>query len=1082
MSDAPDWMNDPDYDDEGELNVEVYNIPPGLVEAWDELTKGSVEMVKSKSVHTRKGAFLQFAQIFKAKKGEVGAGHKYIARIPTGNPKRPYRYIYKLGEGRAAAKESIKEGARFKQAEDEEAIHVKKVDGDTVTYEQGGEEKTASLSELHDKVKAAHQPALEERKKRLEERVEEAQKFGTKAYQKLMERNLKNFEESYPFVSSPWSSVAEPEDDGEEWEAPTGAAITVNEEYLPDIEFEVPDNIKKFRNPDLDKGMIGLMQHQIDAVGRIMDGFEKNGGFLLMDEPGLGKTTSAVAAIAANGGERNLIVVPASGKENLKANWTETGELYGLDVKDFNTDGPATGVSPGTYVVSYDELMDENGNLRKEFAAGFDTVTFDESHNMKNPDGTFGKVGKELQEVCDKALYLSATPFTNIQDMHYLTKLGLFANDDEFVEFVESVGGPVAKDKETGKLKVTAATTPESLARIAAVMHVDGHALRHNANLEGRTDEFTTVDASKTASGEQMAAFDKAERIMDLVKTAAPAGSKLFGIASMMHASWHRQWYESLKVPQAVEIAKKALAEGKQVALFGAFVNPSHEHLEAIHRNMEKELKENKGDKNLANAVNEIRSILDSMPQPKSGITELVKALGGPDMVSQIHGGADTDSVAEQKAFQSGQKKIMVGSSSKAGTGLSFHDTKGDAPRVQINLSTPWNAVGFLQQEGRTHRLGSKSDTTVHWLIGDSAMEKKAAGVIKTRLETFGAVTQGDIEAVKSTSDLTSWEYGDITAADTEVAAQDSSEGEAMRSRFQEYADHRLKEREETSKQLSPDGTRASEARKRARRGFEVFHNAKVEIKDGMATIQGIPGRMGKLAERAGGTYNKDTKSVQISERGLTTFASKMGYFSPDAARFEVASPTEKKRIQGGVQQRIKNAGVHAYSMKEYKSRMGSLPANVNIPDDHFIVNPKFLKNPKKKDDRLFNALSVIGAPKVRDFSEGGSVLSIPNPDHPKNAKLDFFVLSPEHMHLMNESLDRTKDSAKTASKRTVKKAMSSETLADLARKFLKAMTEDDMFELAPPGMTLKEYKHRNKVRSLSEVIKQRHKTRKKRR
>jgi len=703
-------------------------------------------------------------------------------------------------------------------------------------------------------------------------------------------------------------------------------------------------------------------------------------------------------------------------------------------------------------------------------------VIFDESHNMANADTDAAKLGKELQDVCEKALYLSATPFAKASDMHYMTKLGLFNNNEDFAAFIQSVGGNTHIDRESGELRVSDSTPPDVLARMAAIMHVDGFALRHNADLTGRNDQFSTVNASETASAAQMDAFHKVDQIMDLVHAhGSLVDNNVYGIAAMMQSSWHRQWYESLKVPQAVEIAKQAIAEGKQVAIFSSYVNQSHNHIDAIARQFSNEAAKSSGARKaqLESVAAEIQQIRDSLPDPENAVANLVEGLGGSDIVAQIHGGSSANAVDEQKAYQSGQKKIMVGSVDKAGTGLSFHDTTGEAPRVQINMSTPWGSTGFMQLEGRSHRLGSKSDTQMHWLIGDSAQEKRAAGVIKSRLETFGAITQGDVDAVSSTAELTAWEYGDIRQSDVVEAANEGGRGDELRSRFAQYAEHRMQEREESGAgQAFESG--ADRAHDRAKQGFEQILGRPVkENEDGTVTISNITQRQAQTIAKQGATYANN--ELTMDRATFARYASASGLFSTDAARFHVGSAAERNRIQNSARSRVKSIGGFTLTPKELNQKIpGAIPEGANVPDDHFLISPNDANG--KVIPSLRNALEGTFA----DQQKG-----IKNPNHPKQRKQSFYVLSPAQMHLLNDLVDRAKSAGAKKGLGKVKKALSSERLAEIAQKALDAnsiLNQREMYELAPPGMTVKEYQHRRKVRSLSEQIKRRHKTRKKRR
>jgi hypothetical protein len=159
--------------------------------------------------------------------------------------------------------------------------------------------------------------------------------------------------------------------------------------------------------------------------------------------------------------------------------------------------------------------------------------------------------------------------------------------------------------------------------------------------------------------------------------------------------------------------------------------------------------------------------------------------------VAQIHGqakdatgkligrGKHDSTVADLDAYMGSKdtpptKRIAIASMSKGGTGMSFHDKYGHAPRTQINTSLPWNAVGFDQVSGRSHRLGSKSDSKMMWMHGDDASEKNLGTIVTRKLQTMGSLVAGDpggapsavLEAMfESGSNLSAEQQAKIVAA-----------------------------------------------------------------------------------------------------------------------------------------------------------------------------------------------------------------------------------------------------------------------------------------------------------------------------
>lgn len=85
-----------------------------------------------------------------------------------------------------------------------------------------------------------------------------------------------------------------------------------------------------------------------------------------------------------------------------------------------------------------------------------------------------------------------------------------------------------------------------------------------------------------------------------------------------------------------------------------------------------------------------------------------------------------------------------IASQASADTGLSLHDTDGNAPRSQINLTIPWTGKSMKQLAGRSHRLGSKTDTKLHWLFTDGEPDEiKRAGIVAKKMQILGATSKG---------------------------------------------------------------------------------------------------------------------------------------------------------------------------------------------------------------------------------------------------------------------------------------------------------------------------------------------------
>jgi hypothetical protein len=113
-----------------------------------------------------------------------GAAHKYIRREPTGNPKRPWRYFYKVQHGGGAGGAfDVKEGAAFriKHGDKEGHFHVLKVEGDEVTirHDESGHEGKVPAAALRAMFAKEHAGAIESHRDKLKRELAAAEKAGT---------------------------------------------------------------------------------------------------------------------------------------------------------------------------------------------------------------------------------------------------------------------------------------------------------------------------------------------------------------------------------------------------------------------------------------------------------------------------------------------------------------------------------------------------------------------------------------------------------------------------------------------------------------------------------------------------------------------------------------------------------------------------------------------------------------------------------------------------------------------------------------------------------------------------------------
>jgi Helicase conserved C-terminal domain/SNF2-related domain len=163
--------------------------------------------------------------------------------------------------------------------------------------------------------------------------------------------------------------------------------------------------------------------HQIDAVIFALRRL-REGGCILADEVGLGKTIEAGLVIAqsrAEGAQRILLIIPKS----LIGQWqNELLHLFGIEARE----GQSNFVPPGVYVVGREFAGSERGAEPLSACAPFDLVVIDEAHEIfAGLHKRFGRDGL-YDETSDEAvmahrvrsflrtspvLLLTATPMQN---------------------------------------------------------------------------------------------------------------------------------------------------------------------------------------------------------------------------------------------------------------------------------------------------------------------------------------------------------------------------------------------------------------------------------------------------------------------------------------------------------------------------------------------------------------------------------------------------------------------------------------------------------------------------------------------
>lgn len=490
--------------------------------------------------------------------------------------------------------------------------------------------------------------------------------------------------------------------------------------------------------------------------------------------------------------------------------FTTYSTLRGGEKKQANTAGQKQGKSRADQIVEW---------LGEDFDG---VIVFDEAHSMGNAISMKGKRGTKkasqqalaginLQKRIPQArlVYVSATGATEVSNLAYASRLGLWGEGTPFAAVTDFIGnisnGGVA-----------------AMELISRDMKALGMYIARSLSFDGVTYERLDHDLTplqldiynELAKTWQMV-LQNVNSALEITKQGKDGKAKSAALSRFWgtHQRFFNQIITSMQTPTVIEDMRRQIDAGNAVVIQLVNTNEAEQERQVAKAQADdvpleeldftprqalmdyvrnafpvqayQESTDEEGNKIYnpvldaegnpvfdADAVamrDELLQTLESIRVPENPIDAVINAFGS-DKVGEVTGRGrrfvqkrDEDgnlTVAEEKrgnhaarqdaeSFQDDKKPILIFSQA-GGTGYSFHadkTAKNQRRRIHYILQPGWRADAAVQGFGRTHRTNEASEP--HYVLPTTNLkaQKRFVSSIARKLDQLGALTRGERQA-----------------------------------------------------------------------------------------------------------------------------------------------------------------------------------------------------------------------------------------------------------------------------------------------------------------------------------------------
>jgi len=492
------------------------------------------------------------------------------------------------------------------------------------------------------------------------------------------------------------------------WTVPkTKAAMLALLPILQEGEFVMPESVKEeimkkheaAISNQRDSGAYSIDEpFEIDGLGGTLRPFQKacvkyiasNPKSIIADEPGLGKTIEALAAVQHLNAYPAVVVCPAT----LKLNWRLEAKRW-LPGKTVEIWEKGNQRAADIIITNYEMMPKQEAEIRELEPKA---LVFDESHKLKNKKGIRTKAALALSKGIEVVLELTGTPVMNRAE-ELISQL-------KIVGHLEDLGG-------------------------------EWTILRRYCWNSDKTEEFN----------QNLRATCFVRREKDKVLDELPKKQRIAVPVAVSLANYNRRKKEVIEY-----IALKMKADEELMHAIEGKTKEEKKEIIQRHRKTQKvlsailpeieSLKQSAAEAKMDSVIEWIRDFIESEKKlvvfgHHQSVVQRIASEFGVEYINQHTALKDRQRLVDD--FQCNPStKIIVGTIGTMGVGLTL-----TAAQDVLMVELGWNAAQMDQAEDRIHRIGQKGSATAWYIVAEGTIETELMEMIEQKRALATEITEG---------------------------------------------------------------------------------------------------------------------------------------------------------------------------------------------------------------------------------------------------------------------------------------------------------------------------------------------------